>query len=210
MHHRAAHVEGVSVRPWVLLDCDGVLLDWESGLEHHMRTHHAHVWTGYKNDHAYDLARRYNMDAPQADHIIKDFHTHAAYAHLQPLPGATTAIKHLHKFCDLAVITASGTHELTQRMRRDNLAHMFGDVFEHVHCTDTFDEKRSYLAQYPSGYWVEDHAHNALMGVELGHDAYLIHAAYNQMDHTPHVTRVHNMLQAAELILESLRAKHLI
>lgn len=210
MYHRAAHVEGASVRPWVLLDCDGVLLDWESGLEHHMRTHHAHVWTGYKNDHVYDLVRRYNMAATQADHIMKDFHTHDAYAHLQPLPGAITAIKHLHKFCDLAVITASGTQELTQHMRRDNLNHIFGSVFDHVHCTDTFDEKRSYLAQYPPGYWVEDHAGNAIMGAEQGHHAYLIHAAHNQAQQMPGVIRVQNMIEAAELILESLHAKHLI
>lgn len=196
------------MRPWVLLDCDGVLLDWESGLEHHMKTHVTHIWDGeYKNAHAYDLMGRYHMSEQHAQMILHDFHTHAHFEHLAPLPGAQLAIHMLHKFCDLAVITACGTHKLTQHMRSENLKQVFGHVFTHVHCTDTFEQKLNYLSEYEPGYWVEDHAQNAQLGTQVGHESYLITAPYNVHESVTDVTRVANLVQAAELILESLHAK---
>jgi FMN phosphatase YigB (HAD superfamily) len=196
------------VTPWVLLDCDGVLLDWETGLERHMRSHAPHMWDGdYKLAHAYDLMVRYGMSERDAQHVVHDFHTHADFEHLNPLPGAQLAVQELHKFCRLAVITACSTHDHTQAMRKRNLIHAFGDVFEHVHCTDTFDEKLNYLSQYEPGFWVEDHAHNAQLGVQAGHTSYLIDAPHNMHEQVPDVTRVLHLVQAAELILSQLRAR---
>lgn len=202
-----SHVGGFLKKPWVLLDCDGVLLDWDQGIQSYAITHHSHVWNGdHMDEHAYDLTTRMNITSDQAQDLIWEFHHSAEYAHLMPMPGAVSAVAQLKKFCRLAVITACGTQTTIRKHRRENLNQVFGDVFEHVHCTDSFEEKKQYLRSYDPGHWVEDHARNALMGKLYGHQCYLINAAHNQHHTVEGVQRVDTLLEAADAILGTLRA----
>lgn len=192
----------------VLLDADGVLLNWEQGLHEFMQHHDQHVHTQKVNEHAFDLAHRYNMTVAQVNDLVNEFHTSSSFEHLAPLPGAQAAVKHLSEWFPLVVITACGTHADTARMRRKNLMHVFGDVFEHVWCTDTFEEKNKYLAQYAPSYWVEDHVRNAELGLKFGHTCMLVDTPYNQTAMKDQVIRVQNMLEAALIMLSQSRSNY--
>lgn len=192
---------------YVLLDADGVLLDWELGLKQFMQSHPVHSHTDTINEHAYDLASRYNMSVSDVNDLVQEFHTSTSFEHLQPLLGAVSAVKHLAEWFPLVVITACGTHPHTAHMRRKNLAHVFGDVFEDVWLTDTFEQKNKYLAQYAPSYWVEDHGGNAELGLKFGHTCMLVDAPHNQESVNPSVIRVDNLLQAALIMLSRSRPK---
>lgn len=195
------------IKPWVLLDCDGVLLDWDLGIQAYAMAHQSHVWDGdYLDEHVYDIAGRMNISTTSAQQLIWDFHHSDSYAHLPPMPGAVTAVAELHKFCNLVVITACGTQDTIVKAREHNLQQVFGDVFHRVHCTDGFAEKAQYLQRYDAGYWVEDHARNAEMGRTHGHQCFLIDAPHNQEHSVRGVQRVQNLAEAAEIILGILRA----
>lgn len=207
MYSGVKHVGGILNKPWVLLDCDGVLLDWDQGIQSYALAHKSHVWDGdHMDEHAYDLSTRMNITPEQSQELIWDFHHSAEYAHIPAMPGAVKAVTQLSKFCRLAVITACGTQHTTRMNRLKNLQAQFGDVFVHVHCTDSFEEKKTYLSAYDPGHWVEDHARNALMGKLYGHQCFLINAAHNASYTVEGVQRVDNLLQAADVILDTLRA----
>ena len=194
-------------KPWVLLDCDGVLLDWDLGIQQYAQTQQPHVWDGdHMDDHAYDIASRLNITPEAAQELIWNFHHSKAYTQLPPMPGAVKAVKELHKFCNLVIITACGTQDQIVKSRKHNLSLVFGDVFTHIHCTDDFSEKAQYLQRYDPGYWVEDHARNAAMGCMYGHQCFLIDAPHNQNQSSPGVQRVASVAEAAEIILDILRA----
>jgi len=195
-------------KPMILLDIDGVCLNWEKGLVNYMESHFPHVAeAGVFNPHAFDLTARYGMSRQEANQLVWDFHHHDWFAELDPMVGATEAVDRLRQVGKLVAITACGTTDRTQQLRRKNLKLCFGNVFSEIYCTNNFEEKRGYLSLYPSGFWVEDHLKNAIMGAECGHKSYLISAHHNQgVDH-PLVSRVDDLEHAADLILEQLHTK---
>ena len=186
----------------VLLDIDGCVLDWEKGLKQFISQHCPHIATAQGVDQQeYDLAKRYAISKAQANQLIWNYHTHKSFAELDALPNAQQALQLLaDNFC-LVAITACGSYPLTQQMRKQNLHSLFPHVFLDIHCTDSFEQKRNYLAQYSPGFWIEDHANNALMGLDYDHQCLLIDQPHNRhLDH-PLVTRVTDLQQAADLIL---------
>jgi hypothetical protein len=202
------HVEHLMTKPWVLLDCDGVLLDWDLAVQQYALEYRSHVWDGiHMDEHSYDLTGRMNISSEDAQQLIHDFHHSQSYAHLPPMTGAVLAISQLSRFANLAVITACGTQDQIVKSRMHNLAQVFGSVFVHVHCTDSFAEKAQHLCKYDPGYWVEDHARNAQMGQLYGHQCFLIDAPHNSHQTVPGVQRVKSVAHAAEIILGILRAK---
>jgi hypothetical protein len=89
-----------------------------------------------------------------------------------------------------------------QEYRKQNLINCFGDVFEKIICVNRSVDKAVFLKSYPSSYWVEDHATNANMGSDLGHESFLVDAPYNVNKFvSPRVRRVADLAEAAEIIL---------
>lgn len=192
----------------ILLDIDGVCLNWEQGLEDYLQAHLPHMADARVFDHhAFDLASRYNISSEEANQLVWDFHHHTSFGDLLPMPGAMEAIQHLTHLGKLVAITACGTTDRIQNLRIQNLKKCFGISFSEIYCTNDFAEKRGYLTNYAPGFWVEDHMTNAIMGAELGHKSFLVSARYNiSYDHDL-VTRVGNLSEAADLIREQLRTR---
>jgi uncharacterized HAD superfamily protein len=191
-------------RPWALLDVDGVILDWDRAVHRYILNHCDSVMiTGVMDEHAYDLSARYGISTEQAHQLVWDFHHHSSFAELECLPGAHAAVHALAQTHRLAAITACGDASATRRLRYDNLSSLFGDCFQAIHCTQTFEQKNQYLAQYPPSAWVEDHFFNAVRGLKYGHQCFLVNAAYNSDQHHSDITRVSSLAQAAQIILGS-------
>jgi FMN phosphatase YigB (HAD superfamily) len=168
----------------ILLDIDGVVLDWKNGVEKFMHENHPHLIDPNSiNELAYDLSTRYGMTREEANQLVWDFHTSPDFSQIQPMPGAVEAIPELRKLGKIIAITACSSQPDIVASRKKNLQNIFGDAFSEVHCTDTFSEKRKYLAMYPPGVWVEDHYRNAVMGLAYGHTCFLV-----ESDHSPEET----------------------
>jgi len=197
-------------KPNLLLDVDGVLLDWLAGFEQFLLDHAPHLHKDFSGmEQAQDLEQLLGLTTQQMDEWVSRFHLHEQFAHLQPLPGATQAIRILAPWCRISCITASGSSPVCQTARRKNLHHVFGDVFDEIICVDRSVDKPPHLEKFQPGYWVEDQLRNALMGMHAGHESFLQDAVYNRQVHHAQVRRVDNLLEVADIILSQLRSRYL-
>ena len=197
-------------KPLLLLDVDGVLLDWLSGFEQYLLQQAPELHRDFSGLHdAENLEQLLGMSTTQMDNWIHKFHHDPEFEYLQPLPGAQAALRTLQPWVRMVCITASGRSPDSVRMRKANLLSVFGDVFDQVWCTNGSVEKPKYLHMYPPGYWVEDTLNNAIMGVKAGHEAFLMDAIYNKHVHDDQVRRVTNMAEVGDIILSQLHSKFL-
>jgi 5'(3')-deoxyribonucleotidase len=197
-------------KPFLLLDVDGVLLDWLGGFEQYLLKQAPELHRDFSDLHdAQNLEQLLGMSTNQMEDWINQFHHAPEFEFLSPLPGAQAALRTLAPWVTMVCITASGRSPDSERMRKANLKEVFGDVFEEVWCTDGSVEKPKYLHKYPEGYWVEDTMNNAIMGVKAGHMSFLMDAIYNKHAHHDQVRRVSNMAEVGEIILSQLHSKFL-
>lgn len=168
-------------KPYLLLDIDGVCLDWDSGLIKFIKENiHETLQPSYVDEHSYDLANRFGITNNEANSLVWEFHYDEIFENLVPLDGVTDAITKLKEKYNCVAITACGSDPIIVNAREKNLKKCFGDAFVEIHCVDAFSEKRKFLEKYPPGHWVEDHAQNAHMGLLYGHQCWLINAPYNK------------------------------
>jgi hypothetical protein len=197
-------------KPNLLLDVDGVLLNWLAGFEQYLLTHAPHLHKDFADmEEAHDLERLLGLTTQQMDEWVERFHLHADFGVLKPLPGATQAIRILAPWCNISCITASGSNPISKKARLMNLKNVFGDVFDQIICVDRSVDKPEHLMSFEPGYWVEDQPRNTLMGVQAGHESFLQDALYNRKFHHAQVRRVDNLLEVAEVILSQLRSMYL-
>jgi phosphoglycolate phosphatase-like HAD superfamily hydrolase len=187
--------------PWILLDCDGVLLDWDQGIVNHAHKHMPQLSAKLQfNQQHWFLWDRFGISKQESLELIESFHTSEEYEHLAPLPGAQAAIDCLSEQFPMAVITACGVDPRTRCLRTKNLEQAFGNVFAKIICTATSSDKMRYLAEFPPSYWVEDRSENAPMGIPFDHACFLVDAAHNQNFSHTCVIRIKNLLQLVDLI----------
>lgn len=168
----------------ILVDCDGVLLDWEEGFGVWME-HHGHTMVdGGKL--VYNIGDRYDITANQGKQLIKQFNESAAIGFLPPLRDAQYYVKLLaekHQYRFLAV-TSLSTDECAIELRKRNLRKLFGEgTFIDVICLDTGADKDEILAElaqtYKGNWWVEDKPSNVDAGVAVGFKGILIEHGHN-------------------------------
>ena len=164
----------------ILVDCDGVLLDWGYAFDCWMDRE------GYtvQDTSVYDCAVRYGIAKPDVQRLIRHFNESAAIGFLPPFRDAMYYVKQLHEKHGYVFhcITSLSSNMFAQRLRERNLAKIFGDtVFEKVVCLDCGADKTEALAPYEfSGcYWIEDKPENADVGASFGLQSILIAHDHN-------------------------------
>lgn len=197
-------------KPNLLLDVDGVLLDWLAGFEEYLLDQAPHLHKDFSGlSHVENLEQLLGMDSDQMHDWIYKFHMSEPFAYLKPLPHAVSAINTLAPWCKISCITASGSHPQSVRSRERNLHAVFGDVFDEIICVERSVDKPPHLHKFEPGYWVEDQLKNALMGVHAGHESFLMDAIYNRQHDHELAPRVRSLLEVAFTILSQLRSKYL-
>jgi FMN phosphatase YigB (HAD superfamily) len=167
----------------MLVDCDGVLLNWESPFDEYVRKKYG---VSMVDSGEYYLTQRYGIDSQLADVMTKDFNQSSEFSDLPVLPGAVEALCDIHRRgVTIICVTSTVAGALTGDLRKKNLAKHFGSAIGEIHLLNVDQCKRAVLSQWrDSGHiWVEDLPKNAIVGAELGLRSILIDAPYNRGDY---------------------------
>ena len=166
----------------IITDCDGVLLDWAFAFDVWMREQ------GYfrlpNTDHYFSQAKRYGIDEKEAFDQINLFNQTGA---LGFIPAYKDSVEYVTKLARegwrFDVITMIGKDKYAHRLRKINLQHLFGDVFDEIHCSGEFTEsKKGVLEKYKDSglVWIEDRVDYAIDGDEMGLKTHMMDWPYNR------------------------------
>ena len=186
----------VSKNKTILVDCDGVLLDWEYSFHAWMCRH------GYKIvENGFDIYKvneRYGIEYAEGKKLVRMFNESAAIRKLPPLRDAMKYVKKLHEEHGYVfhAITSLSNDTYSQYLRTKNLIELFGKTaFEKYTYLDTGADKDEALAEYEGSgcFWVEDKPDNAECGLRFGLDPILINHKHNENAKlSKGITRVNN------------------
>jgi FMN phosphatase YigB (HAD superfamily) len=187
----------------ILVDADGVLLNWEYAFAIWMEQHGHEQRPG--SEFVYDIGERYGIGHDQGRKLIKLFNESAAIGFLPPLRDAMYYVKRLHEEHGYVFhcITSLSTDVNAQRLREMNLAKLFGKTaFELIVCLETGADKNQALEPYrDSGcYWCEDKPENAEVGLDLGLRSILMEHGHNMNHVNKQIPVVKNWREIYEII----------
>ena len=186
----------------ILVDCDGVLLDWVYAFNQWMERH------GFTlvNSKVYDIAVRYNIDKSTSRMLVRMFNESATIRKIPPLFDAIKYVKKLHEDHGYVfhAITSLSNDNYSQHLRTKNLIELFGPtVFEKYTYLDTGADKDEVLLEYmgTNCYWVEDKPENADVGFKVGLKSILMAHEHNA-DYAGNAIRVQNWKEIYEIITQ--------
>ena len=191
----------------ILVDCDGVLLDWEYAFHSWMTRHGYEMVEGGFN--IYKINERYGIDRTEGKKLTRMFNESASIRKIPPLRDAIKYVKKLHEEHGYVfhAITSLSNDPYSQHLRTKNLIELFGPtVFERYVYLDTGADKDLALAEYcdTGCYWVEDKPENARVGLLNGLNSILMNHGHNidfDMMSETDVTRVYNWKEIYDLII---------
>ena len=170
----------------ILVDCDGVLLDWGYAFQQWMKRH------GYimKNPEVYDVGFMYGLERNEKQRLCRMFNESATIRKVPPLRDAIKYVRKLHEEHGYVfhAITSLSNDEYAQHLRTKNLQELFGPtVFEKYVYLDTGADKDEALEFYRDTgcVWVEDKVENAIAGAAVGLESVVMSHGYNQHSEFP-------------------------
>ena len=167
----------------LILDCDGVLLDWGYAFE---------VWMADQGniklpdtDKYFNMAKRFGISNDESYEKVIEFNNTGVLGYL---PAYKDAVEYVTRFkregWSIEVISMIGPDKYANRLRKMNLIRLFGDIFDYIYCAGHFTQpKKDLLAERykDSNYiWVEDRLDYAQQGLEIGLDTYVMDHPYNR------------------------------
>jgi hypothetical protein len=188
----------------ILVDCDGVLLDWVYAFTQWMDRH------GYKldpnADKIYSINQRYNIEKLEGKRLVRMFNESAVIRKLPPLRDAMKYVKKLHEQHGYVfhAITSLSNDQYAQHLRTKNLIELFGPTpFEKYVYLDTGADKDEALEEYRDTgcYWIEDKPENCDVGSKMGLESLLVAHEHNA-NYKGHATRVQNWKEIYKIITE--------
>lgn len=186
----------------ILVDCDGVLLDWIYAFGQWMNRH------GFceVDENEYCIAKRYNIEKSLAKMLIRMFNESATIRKLPPLRDAIKYVKKLHEEHGYIfhAITSLSDDYYSQHLRTKNLIELFGPTaFQKYTYLDTGADKDNELYPYRGTecYWIEDKPENAICGANFGLNSLLMTHEHNSTFEDERVKRVSNWQEIHDIIV---------
>jgi hypothetical protein len=190
----------------ILVDADGVLLNWEYAFEIWMAQHGFELIPGGGLN--YDMSVRYGISRPQIVKLIKMFNESASIGFLPPLRDAMYYVEKLHKEHGYVFhcITSVSIDPNAVKLREMNLRKLFGEtVFQKIVCLDTGADKDAALYPYRDTgcWWIEDKIQNAELGASLGLNSLLMEHGHNMHHYHDHVRTVKNWEEVYRIVTQT-------
>jgi hypothetical protein len=187
----------------ILVDADGVILNWEYAFAIWMEQHGHTKQPGA--EYLYDIGERYAISKAQGRQLIKMFNESAAIGFLPPLRDSMYYVKKLHEEHGYVFhcITSLSSDINAQRLREMNLHKLFGSTaFELITCLETGSDKDNALAPYQDSgcWWVEDKIQNAEVGLNLGLKSIVMEHGFNMHYNNPKIPVVKNWAAIYNLV----------
>jgi FMN phosphatase YigB (HAD superfamily) len=173
----------------ILVDCDGVLLDWEWAFNVWMQER-GFVQRPNAKDY-YKISDQFeNLSVPDAKKFTKLFNESAAIGFLPPLRDSVYWVRRLNEELGyrFICITSLSTDVNAQKLRRMNLEKYYGHVFDDIICLETGSDKHEALDKFVGTeyFWIEDKPENADVGFERGLKSILIEHGHNMNHKCPY------------------------
>jgi len=188
---------------FILTDCDGVCLDWETAFMGWCRHNGMVPVEGYQL--MYKINERFNITPEEGKRLTNQFNSSAAIGFLPPLRDAQWFIRKLfeqHGYLFVAV-TSLHSDPYAQELRTQNLRKLFGDAFVGFHYLDCGADKDEILERLSHKYygapWIEDKPVNADVGAEFGFNSFLMEHGHN-MDYQGPATIVKSWEQLYDIL----------
>lgn len=174
----------------ILVDVDGVLLDWKNGflqfmaiegiVEKDNTKYHVWEWMETKD--------KKEIDEEKGRFMIEYFNRSAWMCFLDPFRDAVDVVKELkQQGYEFKAITSMHTDRPAQELRKMNLADNFGEgTISDITFLPTGADKREALEKYEGSgaWWIEDKVENAKLGKDLGLKPIIIEHEYNKNEYT--------------------------
>lgn len=173
----------------ILVDCDGVLLDWEWAFNVWMQER-GYVQRPNAKDY-YTIHDQFeNLTWTEAKKFTRLFNESAAIGFLPPLRDSVYWVRRLNEEFGYRFhcITSLSTDKNAQKLRKMNLEKYYGSVFDEIICLETGSDKHETLDLYRDTgcWWVEDKPENADVGYERGLRSILIEHGHNMNHECPY------------------------
>jgi len=188
----------------ILVDCDGVLVDWLHSFAMWMEQH------GYKQlaspDECYDIHTTYGISKEKSKELVKYFNQSATMCCLPPLRDSVKYVKKIHEELGYVFhcITSLSLDRHAGQLRKLNLENLFGKTaFDKLVCLDTGADKDDALLPYldTGCMWVEDKPQNAELGANMGLNAILMTHPFSKDYSHEDVTKVDNWKEIYEMLV---------
>lgn len=170
----------------ILVDCDGVLCDWEYSFTQWMN----HKGYPTKERAQYNVGKRFGLTRAEGKKLVLEFNDSAAIAFLPPLRDSVYYMKRLNMLhgYKFHCITSLSKNRYAQKLRMQNLELLFGkELFDDYIILDCGADKDDALLPYANSecWWIEDKPKNAELGASYGLQSILVahdHNAYYDGD----------------------------
>jgi len=167
----------------IIVDCDGVLLDWAYAFDVWMGEH------GYERventSSYYSQALRFGITDQEAYLQIKRFNESGCVGFIPAFRDSVEYVTKLNKLgWKFEVISCLDRDKYAQKLRRNNLIHLFGEVFDFIDCAldFTIGKEQYLLDRYKDKkyYWIEDSVSHAESGLRVGLNSIVMDHPYNK------------------------------
>lgn len=152
----------------ILLDVDGVLLDYDKAFESYYGLNDIALKPTYL------YSERYGIEESLIIEMVNEFNESNAFSRIKPFANSKKAISSfVQNGHELFIISSCGLSSKTHELRKDNLITTFGDVFSDFHLIDYHKSKFNELEKYKDSeaFWIDDVYHHYIAGKNLGFNA---------------------------------------
>ena len=157
----------------ILIDCDGVILDWEGAFHEYMSS------MGYERSGTEGyVEEQYNKKRSEVIQYIHEVNHSDKIKNLNPIKDSIHYMKLLKRIgYNFICITSISRNESVKKNRMENFDRLLGkDFFDEVIFLNTAEKKDDVLKKYKDSnyWWIENNWKNAQTGARLGLRSILI------------------------------------